>query len=69
MKTTSSRRVQKLRVEATKRGRRRREYYATPAEHDVLVSTLAQLRQQGQTHENHQHAAVPPDGQSTGPAY
>ncbi len=41
----SSPRVAKLRDEAKKKGWRRRDYYATVDEHEVLTTTLIKQRQ------------------------
>ena len=44
MKQTSTQRVAKLREEAKRKGWKRRDYYATPEEHDQLKERLQELR-------------------------
>lgn len=41
---TSAKRMAKLRAKATTRGWKRRDYYATPQEHDELQKRLEELR-------------------------
>lgn len=41
---TSNERVAKLRAEAKRKGWKRREYYATPEEHDQLKQRLKEIR-------------------------